>query len=202
VDYSRVFPDKVSRMSSSYPYPDPGMQSLLTAARRYSQDTTGAHNNVTHPRPSQARPATEPRSVFNNSRPSSRTELLVENRRPSAADNLIMEEQKRRLSEAGVNRRPSAAHILTEDTDSFIIGQSVFVDGVKPGRIQFIGETKFGPGEWAGVFLDEPIGKNDGSVMSTRYFTCEPRHGVFSRLYRLTREPIEGAEEILNQCRR
>jgi len=201
VDYSRVFPDKVSRMSSSYPYPDPGMQSLLTAARRYSQDT-GAHNNVTHPRPSQARPATEPRSVFNNSRPSSRTELLVENRRPSAADNLIMEEQKRRLSEAGVNRRPSAAHILTEDTDSFIIGQSVFVDGVKPGRIQFIGETKFGPGEWAGVFLDEPIGKNDGSVMSTRYFTCEPRHGVFSRLYRLTREPIEGAEEILNQCRR
>jgi len=201
VDYSRVFPDKVLRMSSSYPYPDPGMQSLLTAARRYSQDT-GAHNNVTHPRPGQARPAPEPRSVFNNSRPSSRTELLVENRRPSAADNLIMEEQKRRLSEAGVNRRPSAAHILTEDTDSFIIGQSVFVDGVKPGRIQFIGETKFGPGEWAGVFLDEPIGKNDGSVMSTRYFTCEPRHGVFSRLYRLTREPIEGAEEILNQCRR
>ena len=35
----------------------------------------------------------------------------------------------------------------------------VYVDGVKPGRIQFIGEAKFGPGEWAGVFLDEPIGK-------------------------------------------
>merc|ERR1711936_1506012 len=209
----RVFPDKVTRMSSSYP--DPAMQSLLSAARRYSSDTGSQpaathYNNVTHPRSgcgyATTRPGSrsdlEPRSVFNNSRPSSRTDLLVENRRPSAVDNLIMEEQKRRLSEAGVNRRPSAAHILTEDTDSFIIGQSVFVDGVKPGRIQFIGETKFGPGEWAGVFLDEPIGKNDGSVMSTRYFTCEPRHGVFSRLYRLTREPIEGAEEILNQCRR
>ena len=35
------------------------------------------------------------------------------------------------------------------------------MDGVKPGRIQFIGDTKFGQGEWAGVFLDEPIGKND-----------------------------------------
>ena len=91
---------------------------------------------------------------------------------------------------------------FSEDTDSFIIGMNVYVDGVKPGRIQFIGETKFWPGEWAGVFLDEPIGKNDGSVMSTRYFTCEPRHGVFSRLYRLTREPIDGAGEILNQCRR
>jgi len=54
----------------------------------------------------------------------------------------------------------------SQDTDSFIIGQRVYVDGVKPGRIQFIGETKFGPGEWSGVFLDEPIGKNDGSVRS------------------------------------
>ena len=35
-------------------------------------------------------------------------------RRPSGADSLMMEEQKRRFSEAGVNRRPSAAHILTE----------------------------------------------------------------------------------------
>lgn len=203
MDYSRVFPDKVTRMSSSYTFPDPGMAALLSAARRYSSDTQATHH-VTHQAPNRpgSRSDFEPRSVFNNSRPSSRTELLVENRRPSAVDNLIMEEQKRRLSEAGVNRRPSAAHILTEDTDSFIIGQSVYVDGVKPGRIQFIGETKFGPGEWAGVFLDEPIGKNDGSVMSTRYFTCEPRHGVFSRLYRLTREPIEGADEILNQCRR
>merc|ERR1712012_132119 len=143
------------------------------------------------------------RSSYSNSRPSSRTELLLENKKPSYIDNLnIMDDQKRRLSEAGVNRRPSAAHVLTEDTDSFIIGMRVFVDGVKPGRIQFIGDTKFGPGEWAGVFLDEPIGKNDGSVMNTRYFTCEPRHGVFSRLYRLTREPIDGADEILNQCRR
>lgn len=32
----------------------------------------------------------------------------------------------------------------SQDTDSFIIGQRVYVDGVKPGRIQFIGETKFG----------------------------------------------------------
>jgi hypothetical protein len=75
--------------------------------------------------------------------PVCRTDLLMQtetNRRPSSAvDSLIMEDQRRRLSEAGVNRRPSAAHVLTEDTDSFIIGQRVFVDGVKPGRIQFIG---------------------------------------------------------------
>ena len=37
---------------------------------------------------------------------------------------------------------------------------------------------------------------------SIRYFECEPRHGVFSKLHRLTREPIEGANEALHQIRK
>jgi hypothetical protein len=120
------------------------------------------------------------------------------NRRQSTHSDLI----DRRLSEAGVNRRPSANQILTEDTDKFIVGQRVFVDGVKPGRIQYIGETKFGPGDWAGVVLDEPFGRNDGSVGKTRYFQCEPYFGVFSRLFRLTTEAIDGADEVLEQMRK
>lgn len=48
--------------------------------------------------------------------------------------------------------------VLTEDTDSFIIGQRVWVGGTKPGVIAFIGETQFAPGEWAGIVLDQPIG--------------------------------------------
>ena len=121
-------------------------------------------------------------------------------RRQSMLDNEVA---NRRLSEAGVNRRPSASLVLTSDTSTFIVGDRVYVDGIKPGRIQYIGETKFGPGDdWAGVFLDAPLGKNDGSVGSTRYFTCEPRHGVFSKLHRLTREPIEGAREALDQIKK
>jgi len=50
---------------------------------------------------------------------------------------------------------------LTEDTDSFIIGQRVWVGGTKPGHIAFIGETQFAPGDWAGIALDEPIGKSN-----------------------------------------
>lgn len=49
--------------------------------------------------------------------------------------------------------------MLTEDTDSFIIGDRVWVGGTKPGVISYIGETQFAPGEWAGVTLDESIGK-------------------------------------------
>lgn len=77
--------------------------------------------------------------------------------------------------------------VLTEDTDSFIIGERVWVGGTKPGQIAYIGETQFAPGEWAGIVLDEPIGKNDGSVAGVRYFQCPEKRGVFSRLTRLTR---------------
>ncbi|KAK5644359.1 hypothetical protein RI129_005659 [Pyrocoelia pectoralis] len=87
--------------------------------------------------------------------------------------------------------------VLTEDTDSFIIGDKVWVGGTKPGQIAYIGETQFAPGEWAGIVLDQPIGKNDGSVSGVRYFQCEPKRGVFSRLTRLTRLPLPEAEEYV-----
>ncbi|XP_018018649.1 restin homolog isoform X2 [Hyalella azteca] len=93
---------------------------------------------------------------------------------------------QRRMSEAGVRKHSDASIVLTEDTDQFMIGQRVWVGGSKPGVISFIGETQFAPGEWAGVTLDEPNGKNDGSVAGVRYFQCEPKKGVFSRLTRLS----------------
>jgi hypothetical protein len=53
----------------------------------------------------------------------------------------------------------NSSAVLTEDTDSFIIGQRVWVGGTKPGTIAYIGETQFAPGDWAGIALDEPIGR-------------------------------------------
>lgn len=84
--------------------------------------------------------------------------------------------------------------VLTADTDQFIIGQRVYVGGHRPGQIAFIGETNFAPGDWAGIVLDDASGKNDGCVSGKRYFQCEPKRGIFSRLTRLTLEPlIDGA---------
>ncbi|XP_035436548.2 restin homolog isoform X5 [Spodoptera frugiperda] len=102
----------------------------------------------------------------------------------------LWEKHPRRLSEAGLRRSSDHSVILTEDTDSFIIGERVWVGGTKPGQIAYIGETQFAPGDWAGIVLDEPIGKNDGSVAGVRYFQCPEKRGVFSRLTRLTRIPL------------
>ncbi|XP_031623867.1 restin homolog isoform X3 [Contarinia nasturtii] len=89
---------------------------------------------------------------------------------------------RRRSSDQGV--------VLTTDTDQFIIGQRVFVGGHRPGQIAFIGETHFAAGDWAGIVLDDASGKNDGCVSGKRYFQCEPKRGIFSRLTRLTLEPL------------
>ncbi|KAL6426797.1 hypothetical protein ACFW04_009253 [Cataglyphis niger] len=104
----------------------------------------------------------------------------------------LWESRGRQIDEASLRRGSDTSVVLTEDTESFMIGDRVWVGGTKPGRIAYIGETKFAPGDWAGVVLDEPIGKNDGSVAGSQYFQCEPKRGIFSRLTRLTRAPLGG----------
>lgn len=59
---------------------------------------------------------------------------------------------------------------LTGTVDDWIIGDRCWISGTKLGKVAFLGETRFAQGEWAGVALDEPTGKNDGSVGGVRYF--------------------------------
>uniref|UniRef100_A0A8C2D7J1 Dynactin subunit 1 n=1 Tax=Cyprinus carpio TaxID=7962 RepID=A0A8C2D7J1_CYPCA len=56
------------------------------------------------------------------------------------------------------------------------------------GTVAYIGATLFASGKWVGVILDEPKGKNDGTVQGKRYFTCEENHGIFVRQSQLMDE--------------
>jgi hypothetical protein len=82
---------------------------------------------------------------------------------------------------------PSTTSMLTsnENTTGLKLGDRVLINSsvggpIKIGILRYIGSTDFAKGEWAGVELEEKVGKNDGSVAGKRYFKCEPLYGVFS----------------------
>ncbi|XP_027887302.1 CAP-Gly domain-containing linker protein 2 isoform X4 [Xiphophorus couchianus] len=88
---------------------------------------------------------------------------------------------------------------ISEEGDDVVgdytVGEQVWVNGVKPGVISYLGETQFAPGQWAGVILNDLVGKNDGSVGGVRYFECQPLQGIFTRPSKLTRQPVgEGSD--------
>ncbi|KAM4727121.1 CAP-Gly domain-containing linker protein 2 isoform 2-T2 [Anableps anableps] len=95
--------------------------------------------------------------------------------------------------------KPITPAKISEEGDDvlgdYTIGEQVWVNGVKPGVIAYLGETQFAPGQWAGVILNDLVGKNDGSVGGVRYFECQPLQGIFTRPSKLTRQPVgEGSD--------
>ncbi|CAG5075497.1 Similar to DCTN1-p150: Dynactin subunit 1 (Drosophila melanogaster) [Cotesia congregata] len=49
------------------------------------------------------------------------------------------------------------------------------------GTIAYIGHPSFASGKWIGVILDEPKGKNNGTVKGQSYFKCSENYGMFVR---------------------
>ncbi|KAM4724017.1 CAP-Gly domain-containing linker protein 4 isoform 4-T11 [Anableps anableps] len=70
------------------------------------------------------------------------------------------------------------------------LGDRVVIAGQKVGTLRFCGSTEFSGGLWAGVELDKPEGKNDGSVAGVQYFTCRLKHGIFAPLSKISK-PLE-----------
>ncbi|KAF9964023.1 CAP-Gly domain-containing linker protein 4 [Mortierella alpina] len=84
----------------------------------------------------------------------------------------------------------SAAPSLAEDhngqsqlppsLEGIELGDRVVVESMGlTGYLRFVGTAAFKTGIWAGIELDTPTGKNDGSVAGVAYFNCRPNCGIF-----------------------
>lgn len=89
--------------------------------------------------------------------------------------------------------------MTTFDGKTIEVGARVEVAGKDVrGRVAFIGNTSFSSGRWVGVVLDEPKGKNNGTVQGRTYFSCADNHGIFvrqSQLRLLEEDPPGGTPE-------
>lgn len=81
--------------------------------------------------------------------------------------------------------------------DTLRVGQFVELTEDRTGTIRYVGTTSFSSGEWIGIELDDPVGKNNGSVQGKRYFECAADHGMFVRaltVVRVLEEPTPKPE--------
>lgn len=67
------------------------------------------------------------------------------------------------------------------------LGAIVIVKNAGRGTVRFEGTTSFATGRWVGVELDEPKGKNDGTVQGVAYFSCQMHYGMFVRITQIER---------------
>ncbi|XP_032240809.1 CAP-Gly domain-containing linker protein 3 isoform X2 [Nematostella vectensis] len=105
---------------------------------------------------------------------------------PESEPAIVAEKMTRLLSEAEPLEAPKP-ETENQDANELTIGERVYIGGTKSGVLRFCGRTEFASGEWVGVELDQPVGKNDGSVDGVQYFQCEPNHGIFAPASKVTR---------------
>jgi tubulin-folding cofactor B len=89
------------------------------------------------------------------------------------------------------------ASMATDSSDAYldascaahvVLGQRCSVSpGDRRGEVCYIGQVKgLASGYWIGVRLDEPQGKNDGSIKDVRYFEASKNFGSFARPPKVT----------------
>jgi len=101
----------------------------------------------------------------------------------------------------GVRSTPAKSRSRAEaDTSELEVGSRIKFEG-HGGCVRFIGKTQFAGGTWIGVQLDEPCGRNDGSVAGARYFECQPHCGLFMRPGHEDLVVDEGSERMRSSSR-
>ncbi|KAF9149758.1 hypothetical protein BG015_008434 [Linnemannia schmuckeri] len=73
-----------------------------------------------------------------------------------------------------------AQNQLPASLEGIELGDRVAVESMGlTGYLRFVGPAQFKTGIWAGIELDTPTGKNDGTVAGVTYFSCRANCGIF-----------------------
>ncbi len=68
---------------------------------------------------------------------------------------------------------------IEQEVEGVKVGMRCEVRGDWRGVVQYVGSVQGKKGIWVGVELDEPLGKNDGSVGGIKYFEAKNKYGLF-----------------------
>lgn len=73
-------------------------------------------------------------------------------------------------------KQPMGSESCQSNFELFV-GARVNIRG-ENGTVRFVGPVHYAKGDFVGVELDLPHGKNNGTVKGVTYFECEPQHGT------------------------
>lgn len=113
--------------------------------------------------------------------------VMPESEYESRSDSVLAWKKKNHLGRFGAGADVATQEkVELEEIDSkgIKVGERCkLTGGDRRGTIRYVGKVDGIPGtqqiHWVGVELDEPTGKNDGSVKGTRYFQTKTNHGAF-----------------------
>lgn len=112
------------------------------------------------------------------------------------SDSVLAWKKRNQLGRFDPKKTENSANKQTEDQNEVdereiklgarcLVGDTGFE---RRGNVAYVGQVDKIPqgGIWVGVRLDEPTGKNDGSIEGTKYFDAGANHGIFVRPSRVT----------------
>ncbi|CAF2613624.1 unnamed protein product [Rotaria sp. Silwood2] len=154
--------------------PNRGLFCRSTKLQRLTQNGASSNNDTSDPSKAQTTPLSDTlklsTSISNADKGEDADTTLINT--TVAADTSTITNDQTVLAE------PSSPQQLA-------VGDRVVVSGSKHGTLKYLGKIHVAEGIWCGIQLDEPMGKNDGSVSGKRYFTCQQRYGLFSPMARV-----------------
>ena len=158
-------------------------------------------------------------AILNSYNPTDHSIIHIKDSNPDSIDfNNVDEVEKYEISEEAYAARPDSfrnfkkaqtagqappvkkdnSELGAEEAAQITVGSRCSVSpGDKRGSVAYVGKVpEASPGWWVGVSLDEPMGKNDGSVKGVRYFECGQNFGTFARPNNVTVGDFQPFDEI------